>query len=168
MHIVILGAPGWHTDELSRALTDRQHIVHVVPYERLVAHLGAKRDVALVTEGAAVFEADAVLARLIPEGSLEQIIYRVDALHWIEERGIPVMNSPRAIERSVDKFYTSALLQEAGLPTPETVICENTADAMAAFEAMGDVIIKPIFGSMGHGLVRVSDSDTAFRVLRSL
>ena len=31
-------------------------------------------------------EADGVLARIIPDGSLEQIIYRVDALHWIEDR----------------------------------------------------------------------------------
>jgi RimK family alpha-L-glutamate ligase len=41
-------------------------------------------------------------------------------------------------------------------------------DAMAAVRAMGDVIVKPIFGSMGHGMVRVSDPDVAFRVLRSL
>jgi RimK family alpha-L-glutamate ligase len=33
---------------------------------------------------------------------------------------------------------------------------------------MGDVIVKPIFGSMGHGLVRLSDPDVAFRVLRAL
>src|SRR5207244_4650589 len=116
----------------------------------------------------AILDADAVLARFIPNGSLEQIIYRMDALHWIERRGVFVMNSPRAIERSVDKFYTTALLQEAGLPTPETVVCESTADAMAAVLAMGDVIVKPIFGSMGHGIVRVSDPDVAFRVLRSL
>ena len=116
-----------------------------------------------------ILDADAVLARIIPSGSLEQMIYRVDALHWIEKRGVPVMNSPRAIERSVDKFYTTALLQEAGLPTPETVVCEGAADAMAAVaDAMGDVIIKPIFGSMGHGMVRVSDPDVAFRVVRSL
>jgi RimK family alpha-L-glutamate ligase len=92
----------------------------------------------------------------------------VDALHWVEERGVPVINSPRAIERAVDKFYTDALLREAGLPTPESVVCENMADAMDAVRAMGDVVIKPIFGSMGHGLVRVSDPDIAFRVLRSL
>ena len=81
------------------------------------------------------------------------------------------MNSPRAIERAVDKFYTTALLQDAGLPTPETVVCERLADAMEAVRAMlpgGDVILKPLFGSMGHGLVRFSDPDTAFRVLRSL
>jgi RimK family alpha-L-glutamate ligase len=96
------------------------------------------------------------------------MIYRVDALHWIEKRGVPVMNSARAIERSVDKFYTTALLQEAGLPTPETVVCEGATEAMNAVVAMGDVIIKPLFGSMGHGMVRVSDPDVAFRVVRSL
>ena len=109
-----------------------------------------------------------MLARIIPNGSLEQIIYRVDALHWLEDRGVPVMNSPRAIERCVDKFYTSALLHEAGLATPETIVCERIDDAMAAVREMGDVIIKPLFGSMGHGMVRVSDPETAFRVVRAL
>jgi RimK family alpha-L-glutamate ligase len=111
---------------------------------------------------------DAVLARIIPNGSLEQIIFRVDALHWLEDRGIRVLNSPRALERSVDKFYTSALLRDAGLPTPETVVCEDFSTAMAAIRAMGDVVVKPIFGSMGHGLVRISDPDVGFRILRPL
>ena len=174
MNVVILSArTGWHTDELCRALAERGHAARVVPYEGLVARLGAgrrrgRRCVAERGRRRRCFEADAVLARIIPNGSLEQIIYRVDALHWLEERGVPVINSPRAIERSVDKFYTTALLQEAGLPTPETVVCERAADAMAAVRAMGDVIIKPIFGSMGHGMVRVSDPDVAFRVVRAL
>ena len=171
MQVAILSAStGWHTDELCRALAERGHTGRVLPYEGLVARLGTERGVAngLSVESTAILDADAVLARIIPIGSLDQIIYRVDALHWIERRGVPVMNSPRAIERSVDKFYTTALLQEAGLPTPETVVCEGSADAMAAIVAMGDVIVKPIFGSMGHGMVRVSDPDVAFRVVRSL
>jgi len=212
MNVVILSArTGWHTDELCRALAERGHAGRVLPYEGLVAQLGTGRDIArgLSSEGVTLFDADAVLARIVPNGSLEQIIYRLDALHWIEQRGVPVVNSPRAIERSVDKFYTTALLQEAGLPTPDTVVCEGTADAMVAIRAMlgrrpasastppsepgrgrvvalrsnadkatavhggfseggGDVIIKPIFGSMGHGMVRVSDPDIAFRVVRSL
>jgi RimK family alpha-L-glutamate ligase len=113
-------------------------------------------------------DADAVLARIIPNGSLEQIIYRVDALHWLEESGVCVVNSPRAIERSVDKFYTSTLLEQAGLATPETVVCERSEDAMAAFRTMGDVIVKPLFGSMGLGMVRVSDEEIAWRVFRAL
>ncbi len=169
MHIVILSArAGWHTGELCRALAERRHSGRVLPYEGLVARLGAGVGGGLSIEGTAIFDADAVLARIIPNGSLEQIIYRVDALHWIEKRGVLVMNSPRAIERSVDKFYTTALLQEAGLPTPETVVCDGTVDAMAAVRAMGDVIVKPIFGSMGYGMVRVSDPDVALRVVQSL
>ena len=171
MHVAILSTPtGWHTDQLCRALAERGHTGRVLPYEGLVARLGTGRGVAggLSVESTALLDADAVLARTVPNGSLEQIIYRIDALHWIEKRGVPVMNSPRAIERSVDKFYTTALLQDAGLPTPETVVCERAADAMAAVLAMGDVIVKPIFGSMGHGMVRVSDPDVAFRVVRSL
>jgi RimK family alpha-L-glutamate ligase len=159
---------GWHTDELLRALAERGHVGVVVPYEGLVARIGGSQDPQLRTDGIPLFEADAVLARIIPSGSLEQIIYRVDALHWLEERGVPVINSPRAIERAVDKFYTSALLHEAGLPTVETVVCERAADAVAAVRELGDVVIKPIFGSMGHGLVRVSDPDVAFRVAKTL
>ena len=171
MQVVILSArTGWHTDELCRALSTRGHVSVVLPYEKLIARLGTggAAPAGLSSEGAAILEADAVLARIIPSGSLEQIIYRVDALHWIEEHGVPVVNSPRAIERAVDKFYTDALLREAGLPTPETVVCETTADAMDAVREFGDAVIKPIFGSMGHGLVRVSDPDVAFRVLKSL
>jgi ribosomal protein S6--L-glutamate ligase len=171
MHVAILSArTGWHTDELLRALGERGHRGSLVPYEGVVAHLGTRPGAAraLNSDGTSLLDADAVLARIIPNGSLEQVIYRVDALHWLEERGVPVMNSPRAIERCVNKFYTSALLQEAGLATPETIVCERVEDAMAAVESLGDVVIKPIFGSMGHGMVRVSDPDTAFRVVRAI
>jgi RimK family alpha-L-glutamate ligase len=167
MRIAILGARGWHTDELSRALVARGHVADVLPYERLVARAGGV-DASLSNGTSDLFSADAVLARIIPSGSLDQIIYRVDALHWVEKRGVPVMNSPRAIERSVDKFYTSALLQEAGLPTPDTLVCESVDDAMAAALAMQDVVVKPIFGSMGQGMMRVSNPDIAYRVFRTL
>jgi RimK family alpha-L-glutamate ligase len=170
VQFVILSArTGWHTDELCRALAARGHVAIVLRYESLVARLGSPRSAASLTnEQAALFHADAVLARIIPSGSLEQIIFRVDALHWIEDHGVLVINSPRAIERSVDKFYTDALLHEAGLDTPETVVCETTADALAAVRRFGDAVIKPIFGSMGCGLVRVSDPDVAFRIVRAL
>src|SRR5688572_8830619 len=186
MQVLILSArTGWHTDELCRALVARGHTPRVASYESLVARIGrSERSSRSLTfdrsndpndpndPNGSAFGADAVLARIIPNGSLEQIIYRVDALHWIEHQGIPVVNSPRAIERSVDKFYTTALLQDAGIPVPETVVCERADAAMEAIRRMlstgSDVIIKPLFGSMGHGLVRVADADTAWRVVRPL
>ena len=42
-------------------------------------------------------------------------------------------------------------------------------DALAAFDALGgDVVIKPLFGSEGRGIVRVSDPDLAYRTCRAL
>ncbi len=171
MKIAVLSTrSGWHTDELQRAIHERGHQPLLLPYESLVARLGAHPDDApkLGADAADLFACDAVLARIIPNGSLEQIIYRIDALHWLEDAGVAVVNPPRAIERTVDKFYTSALLEHAGLATPETIVCERAEDAATAFRDMRDVIVKPLFGSMGLGMVRVSDEETAWRVFRAL
>ncbi|MFI5248522.1 MAG: RimK family alpha-L-glutamate ligase [Gemmatimonadales bacterium] len=183
MHVAILSArKGWHTDQLCRAISARGATAELLAYEGLIARLGtaghASEPANAAASGAAAsgavvsapfaIGADVVLARIIPAGSLEQIIYRVDALHWLEDAGVRVVNSPRAIERSVDKFYTSALLQMAGLATPETVVCERSEDAIAAFRTMGDAIVKPLFGSMGLGMVRVHDEEIAWRVFRAL
>jgi RimK family alpha-L-glutamate ligase len=112
---------------------------------------------------------DAVLARIIPRGSLEQTIFRMDALHLLEERGVRVLNRAKAIERTVDKYYTSGLLALAGLLTPRTIVCERSDDALEAFATLGsDVVVKPLFGSMGLGLVRIENEDLAYRVFKAL
>lgn len=167
MRIAVLAArSGWHTQELERAAAERGHEAIVLPYEGLVATIGPVPGLrSLSTDLDAV---DAVLARIIPSGSLEQIIFRVDALHRLEDRGIRVMNSPRAIERTVDKFWTSTLLEQCGIPTPQTLVCDNPEEATAAFRALGDVIVKPLFGSMGLGMIRVNDEEMAFRVFRTI
>jgi len=168
VRVAILAArQGWHTDELCRALAARDHEGCVLPYEALVARLGGAAP-GFAAGGTDLGACDAVLARIIPAGSLEQIIFRVDALHVLEEQGIPVINSPRTIERTVDKLWTTAILEQAGLAVPETVVCESPDDAMAAFRALGDVIVKPLFGSMGLGMVRVTTEEMAFRVSRTL
>jgi RimK family alpha-L-glutamate ligase len=164
--VVLAARGGWHTHELERAAAERGHQLAVLPYEGLVARVGPAPG--LRSRKTELDSADVVLARIIPSGSLEQIIFRVDALHRLEDRGISVVNSPRAIERTVDKFWTSTLLEQCGIPTPETVVCEDPDEALAAYRGFGDVIVKPLFGSMGLGMVRVSDDEMAFRVFRAI
>lgn len=167
MRLAVLAArPGWHTRELERAAAARGHEATVLPYEGLVATVGPLPG--LRSRNTELDLVDLVLARIIPSGSLEQIIFRVDALHRLEDRGIPVVNSPRAIERTVDKFWTSVLLEQCGIPTPETMVCQDAEEAFTAFRALGDVIVKPLFGSMGLGMVRVSDEEMAYRVFRAI
>jgi RimK family alpha-L-glutamate ligase len=163
---ILASRPGWHTDELLRALAEAGHQGVVTSYQGLVARAGCAAG--LRSGEVDLDAAPAVLARIIPAGSLEQIIYRVDALHRLEDRGVRVLNSPRAIERTVDKFYTTSLLEQAGLPTPETRVCETAEAAFACFRELGDVVVKPLFGSMGLGMVRVSDEETAWRVFRAI
>jgi RimK family alpha-L-glutamate ligase len=167
VQIVALAArAGWHTHELERAAAERGHQLTVLPYEGLVARIGPTPG--LRSRSIDLDSADVVLARIIPSGSLEQIIFRVDALHRLEDRGTRVVNSPRAIERTVDKFWTSTLLEQCGIPTPETVVCDDPEEAVAAYRTLGDVIVKPLFGSMGLGMVRISDEEMAFRVFRTI
>jgi RimK family alpha-L-glutamate ligase len=164
--VVLAARTGWHTNELERAAAERGHHLVVLPYEGLVARVGPIPG--LRSRSTELDSADVVLPRIIPSGSLEQIIFRVDALHRLEDRGIRVVNSPRAIERTVDKFWTSALLEQCGVSTPETIICDDPEEALAAYRTLGDVIVKPLFGSMGLGMVRVSDEEMAFRVFRAI
>jgi RimK family alpha-L-glutamate ligase len=167
MNVAILSARrGYHTDELQRALSARSHTSAVVPITALAARVGARPG--LAGGGTSLDQYDAAIVRIIPRGSLEQIIFRMDALHVLELRGMRVINRPGAIERTVDKYYTTALLAAAGLPTPRTVVAERWEDALAAFRELGDVLVKPLFGSMGRGIVRVDDEELAYRVFRAL
>jgi len=169
----ILGQKGgWHTEALMAALARRGVAAECFPISRLTARVAARpRLTAVATSAVAtpLDEFDVVFVRAIPGGSLEQIIFRVDALHRLEAAGVRVINSAAAIERGVDKYYTAALLEAAGVPTPPTIVTERWDDALAAFHELGgDVVVKPLFGSEGRGMVRVTDVDTCYRVLRAL
>jgi RimK family alpha-L-glutamate ligase len=158
---------GWHARALQEALAQRGIEAPFFDITRLLARLS--RRPLLEVGGEPLEQYDALFVRLIPGGSLEQVIFRVDALHRLENAGVRVVNPPAAIERTVDKYYTSTLLEDAGLPTPRTIVAEQFSDAVEAFRELGgDVVVKPIFGSEGRGMVRVSDADTAYRVFRAL
>jgi RimK family alpha-L-glutamate ligase len=167
--VILSAGEGWHNAELMRAFAGRGHACALLPVVRSVAQIGIDALFGLRNGSVQVDAADTVLVRIFPRGSLEQTVYRMDALHLLAARGARVCNTPKAIERTVDKLYTSGLLALAGLPTPRTIACEGSDDALAAFETLGrDVIVKPLFGSMGLGMTRITDPDIAYRVFKAL
>ncbi|MCA9074618.1 MAG: RimK family alpha-L-glutamate ligase [Planctomycetaceae bacterium] len=112
---------------------------------------------------------DALIVRTMPPGSLEQVVFRMDVLARLETAGVLVVNGPKAIECAVDKYLATSKLAAEGLPVPRTIVCQDTEAAMEAFDALGgDVVVKPLFGAEGRGIVRVSDPDLAFRTFRTL
>ncbi len=162
MRIALLSAgDGWHVRDLRRAATRLHHEAVAVDFRRVSA------GVAHAPDALAGFEA--VLVRTMPPGSLEQVVFRMDLLHRAQARGVAVLNPPRAIEICVDKYLATACLEAAGLRVPPTVVCQHADAALEAYQALGgDVVIKPLFGSEGRGMVRVSDPEMAWRTFRTL
>lgn len=169
MKIAILGNSGsWYVDQLLQAAQSRGHAASQVEFTRLTSHLGAA-GLEVTTELDSLLAADAVIVRTMPPGSLEQVVYRMDVLLQLQQAGKIVLNHPRAIECAVDKFLTTSRLAAAGLPVPRTIVCESAEDGLAALVRLGgDVVVKPIFGAEGRGIMRISDPDLALRAFRVL
>jgi ribosomal protein S6--L-glutamate ligase len=147
---------GWHVRDLARAAAARGHAAVPVDFRTIMTSVHARPLAGF----------DAALVRTMPAGSLEQVVFRMDVLHTA---AVPVLNPPRAVETCVDKFLASARLVAAGLPTPATVACQTADDALKVFEELGgDVVVKPLFGAEGRGIVRVTDPDLAWRTFHAI
>jgi RimK family alpha-L-glutamate ligase len=166
--IITRNEDSWCGRRLRKAFEDAGSTVCFLTFQDLVARITGKTIVSsnnldLLSELSALF------VRPIGRGSLDEIVFQLDLLHTFSERGIPVVNSPSAIERAVDKYRALELLGSAGVHVPETVVTENVNEAMEAFKSFGgEAIVKPVFGSRGIGAARISDLDVAERVFRTL
>jgi ribosomal protein S6--L-glutamate ligase/tetrahydromethanopterin:alpha-L-glutamate ligase len=157
----------WHVKKVLRELQLRGVEAYAFPISQIVSRIGYPPLTSV--RGHSLDDYDALIIRRLPPGSTEQVFYRMDILHRLEDKGIIVVNPSDGIERAVDKFYTSSILHEAGLNTPRTLVAEGIRSALRGFEELGgDVIVKPVFGSLGKGITRVNDPDVAYRVFRAL
>ncbi|MDD4497402.1 MAG: tetrahydromethanopterin:alpha-L-glutamate ligase [Methanosarcinaceae archaeon] len=112
--------------------------------------------------GTCLSELDAVLVRDVGAGTLEGVSFRFDILRELETEGIPVVNSPAAIQNAANKYHASYLLAKAGLPAPKTRAVQSVGAGLRAISEFKDAIIKPVFGYKGKGIVRVKEGEVLF------
>lgn len=154
----------WHFRDLCRASENERCDLVSVAYSRLLGGV-PHSDVRSADQDLMSF--GALLTRAMPAGSLEQVIFRMDALWVAQQQGLFCINSPKAVETSVDKYLSLVRISRAGLLVPDTLVCENHRDVGDAFDRLGsDVVIKPIFGSEGRGLIRINERELAERYYR--
>lgn len=170
---VLASGTGWHIQDLQRAAGITGIDLTVCPFESLSMTIGQKAaastDCGIDADGVNLAEQDAVLVRMMPPAGLEPVVFRMDALHRLTDAGVPVVNPPRTVEMAVDKALSLARLDAAGIAVPPSWVGERADDALEAYERLGgDVVIKPVFGSEGRGLVRVSDRESCWRVVHAL
>lgn len=186
--IGVLGSrDSWYTRDLMRAAAKlpRATGLHWLNFGELQVSLGQQNVVGIQTNSVALEEnaasvqtpsrmeclqeLDAILVRTMPLGSLEQVIFRMDCLQALSRAGVAVINPPRSLEVAIDKWLTQHRLHAADILTPPTIVCQSREAALAAFEQLGgDVLIKPLFGGEGRGILRIQDKDMAWRACGTL
>lgn len=169
MRIAVLAAPdSWYARDLQRAAGNR-HELTIAAFSEIAATLERDGNLQITSGECNLSACDAILVRTMPPGSLEQVVFRMDCLGRYEAAGGVAINPARGVEAAVDKFLTSGKLAAAGLLTPRTATCQTFEAAMSAYaELGGDVVVKPLFGSEGRGLIRLQDENLALRAFKML
>jgi RimK family alpha-L-glutamate ligase len=169
MRIGVFGnLDSWYVNELCQHGERRHHVMLPLQFQQFSSRIAGGQPQFQCGDHE-LKDLDVALVRTMPPGSLEQVVARMDLLGGLSAIGIRVVNSPRALECAVDKYLTTQRLALAGLPVPSTVVCENAESALAAFEQLGcDVVVKPLFGAEGRGIIRVSDPELAMRAFRTI
>lgn len=168
MKFCILGSPeNWYVRDLIRAASG--HSVVVRSFEDIEGRCDATGQWQVRADGCDLHQCDAIFVRTMPLGSLEQMVVRIDMLHVLQQCGVALVNPPRTLEIAIDKWLTLHHLRDLGVPLPATECCQRRQQSMEAYERLGkDVVVKPIFGGEGRGILRVQDPDLAWRVFSTL
>ncbi len=159
---IISDKPGWHGEQLRLALSKQGCQSTFVPLQQCSFNLDTN-SAAVSLPGFGRALPDGVFVRGIPAGTLQEITFWLDILHALNELGVPVYNDARGIERSVDKAMTSFLLHKANISTPPCWVFRDRAEAKVQVKREQgnghELVFKPLFGSQGEGLKRISKPD---------
>jgi RimK family alpha-L-glutamate ligase len=150
----------WHACELADAVAARGGAAR--PVRLPLSGFMTQSSSGLHLDGFGERLPDAVVVRSMAGGTFEAVTLRLGILHALRECGVTVWNDARAIERCVDKSTTSFLLARAGLATPPTWATGSYDEARAIVQretADGALVLKPLFGSQGRGLLLIRTAD---------
>lgn len=99
---------------------------------------------------------DALLVRGLDfKGDTE---FQFEIFELLDKAGVMVVNSPAALQIAESKFLTSYILRTHGLPVPTGIIAQTMECAEGFLSEHDDVIVKPIYGFQGYGVIRVKNS----------
>lgn len=157
--MIFAAQPDWHVRKLAGAFARRRIEAVLMPIEHCAFDTSSPCGLRF---GALRELPDGALVKNVSTGSFEAVTRRLGVLHALQALGVPVWNEATAIERCVDKSMTTFRLARAGLPVPQSWAVEGAEAARGLVErecAAGPLVLKPLFGSQGRGLVLVRGTD---------
>lgn len=101
--------------------------------------------------------------------ALERCVSYFRGLHFtacLEFMDIPVLNKFDVASRCGNKMFMTLHLQKHNVPTPKTYFSFSKEAAIENLEKVGyPLVIKPVIGSWGRGVVPVKDRDTVDAII---
>lgn len=100
---------------------------------------------------------------------LERCVSYFRGLHFtacLEFLDVPVINKFEVANNCGNKMITSLLLKKHNVPTPKTYFSFSSEAALENLERVGyPIVIKPIVGSWGRGVIPLKDRETADAII---
>lgn len=156
----------YSTRQLVLAARRRGHIVKVLDTLRVSRALDPRRRFVYPLDIHMLRNLQAIIPRIGTSISFEGVA----VVQLLEAMGMFSTASAAAIESSRNKLASVRLMQEAGLPLPETVLVKEDTVLRDAVKSLGGfpVVLKPLRGTQGRGihlLHSLSDLETTVRLL---
>lgn len=102
---------------------------------------------------------------------LERCVSYFRGLHMtnmLESMGLPVINTYGVASTCGNKMHMTIRLKRANIPTPKTHFALSSEAAKKVFEIAGyPLVIKPVIGSWGRGVMPIRDHDTLGAIIEA-
>lgn len=146
----------WHAQQIARAAARRDRVDVLRPTD-FAAEVGAGGSrVTVCGRDAAEWDLFLTPRALGDDGDAD---VQLELYRALARSGAQLCNDVTALLVAIDKFRTSWELAAAGLPTPEARVVQTRAQAEAALATLGEVVVKPVYGSLGVGVERLAAAD---------
>ncbi|WP_459202396.1 tetrahydromethanopterin:alpha-L-glutamate ligase [Methanococcus sp. CF] len=149
----------WVTDELKSKMEKNDIEPVIIQPSKIISYIGS--DVKFEQNNRNILDIKCAFVRNIGEGV--EMFHRFDMLKYLENY-IPIINPMDGIENAGNKFRTSFLMEVHKIPHPKTIVAEDVNKALIAADKFEDVVLKPLFGNQGKGLVRVKGRSTVAKL----
>jgi tetrahydromethanopterin:alpha-L-glutamate ligase len=153
MKIGVAGIPGaWSTERLATSLRDAGAESFVFSLADVVHDLGCGH---VEVCGRDLRGLAAVVVKKLDQSSPASRL-RLHPLRALESAGVRVFSPPDVIDRAMDRYRMTMILAEHEVPTPTTLSAGSGQAMVAAINAVGDAVLKPVYTSKGRGMFRVN------------
>ena len=158
--LILTEKEGWHYQQLKLSLTKLNHLVDSACISDISIILN-NNEAILENKGERLPKIDNIIVRFIPGGTLEEIVFYLNILKILESMNVRVVNNASSIESTVDKLYTSYLLNHNNINCPKTYVMrgqEAASKFISNYHYESKLIYKPLFGSQGDNIRLIDGS----------